>query len=308
MPTTRRRRWLVAVALLVTALASPAVGQPPPAPAVMESDTRPPRVEPLPVSQQSPFTIPPGSATAAADAPPAAGNDRNSFEGFFSNQDLSRLLPGNFKDTRYKWYGFVRVDGIYDVRPIASTDSFVTSSIPVPQGRGKNVVVTPRYTRLGFDTETPYADLAWTLKTRIELDFFSGNTSGAFGSYPLRLRFAWADFGPFRVGQDASVFMDYDTFPNVLDYQGPPGMILMRQALASVRFPLGDKVRLAFGVEQPVSDLTWQDTDDRSSSPGSGIISTAGVGRSVQAMPDFTGHLRYEGDYGHARRPAPPGC
>ena len=79
---------------------------------------------------------------------------------------------------------------------MASTDSFVTSAIPVPQGRGQNMALTPRYTRFGFDTDTPIKSLYWNLKTRIEVDFFNGNTSGAFGSFPLRLRFAWADFGP----------------------------------------------------------------------------------------------------------------
>lgn len=110
------------------------------------------------------------------------------------------LLPGTFKDTKYKCYGFVRLDGIYDFQPIGSTDSFVTSSIPVPQGEGRNTVLTPRYTRIGFDTTTPAPVCDWTVKTRIELDFFNGNTSGAFGSFPLRLRFAWIDVGPFLIG------------------------------------------------------------------------------------------------------------
>src|SRR5262249_46251429 len=57
---------------------------------------------------------------------------------------------------------------------------------------------------------------------------------GAFGSFPIRLRFAWADFGPFLIGQAASLFMDYDVYPNVLDYQGPAGMVLMRQPISSV--------------------------------------------------------------------------
>ena len=30
--------------------------------------------------------------------------------------------PGNFKDTKYKWYGFVRMDAISDSRPMGSTD------------------------------------------------------------------------------------------------------------------------------------------------------------------------------------------
>ena len=58
--------------------------------------------------------------------------------------------PGAFRNTKYRWYGFVRLDGIYDFKPIASTDSFVTSSIPVPQGEGDNVVLTPRVYTLGL--------------------------------------------------------------------------------------------------------------------------------------------------------------
>ena len=156
--------------------------------------------------------------------------------------------PGAFRNTQYRWYGFVRLDGIYDFKPIASTDSFVVSSIPVPQGDGDNVVLTPRYTRLGWDTST---DLNWTehnVNTRIEVDFFNGNTSGVFGSYDWRMRFAWIEFGPFLVGQAASVFMDYDVFPNVLDYQGPPGMILMRQGLARIKLPVfNDCNTVSFG-------------------------------------------------------------
>ena len=156
--------------------------------------------------------------------------------------------PGAFRNTKYRWYGFVRLDGIYDFKPIASTDSFVTSSIPIPQGDENNVVLTPRYTRLGWDTST---DLNWTdydVNTRIEVDFFNGNTSGVFGSYDWRMRFAWIEFGPLLVGQAASVFMDYDVFPNVLDYQGPPGMILMRQGLARLKFPIyGDDTTRRLG-------------------------------------------------------------
>ena len=95
-------------------------------------------------------------------------------------------MAGNFKDTKYKWYGFVRLDGIYDSRPIRSTDDFVTSSIPVPQGRGQNFVLTPRYTRLGWDTETPIESLDWKVKTRIEVDFFNGNTSGRIRHLTLK--------------------------------------------------------------------------------------------------------------------------
>ena len=63
------------------------------------------------------------------------------------------LIPGT--NTSFKWYGFVRLDGNYDFNPIGGTDSFVTAQIPIPQGRGQNYALNPRYSRLGLDTWTP---------------------------------------------------------------------------------------------------------------------------------------------------------
>lgn len=164
-----------------------------------------------------------------------------------------------------------------------------------------HTTLTPRYTRLGFDTETPIEGMDWTIKTRIEMDFFNGNRSGAFGSFPLRLRFAWADFGPFLIGQAPSLFMDYDVFPNVLDYEGPAAMVLVRQPVAAVRIPLGEKTRVAVGIEQPYSDIQWFENGAWIVNPNNGIITTPGVGRNIQDVPDVTGNIRYVGDYGHAQ-------
>ena len=112
-------------------------------------------------SQPAPFSFQQGAAAADSGGSISGGNDANVFAGHPPVQDvLTNLLSGTFKETKYKWYGFVRLDGIYDFQPIGSTDSFVTSSIPVPQGEGRNAVLTPRYTRIGFDTTTP-APVDW---------------------------------------------------------------------------------------------------------------------------------------------------
>jgi hypothetical protein len=211
----------------------------------------------------------------------------------------SYLIPGT--NTSFKWYGFARLDAISDLNPIGGTDSFVTAQIPVPQGRGQNFAANPRYSRLGLDTWTPTSLFDWTFHTRVEVDFFNGNNSGVFGSFPLRLRYAYADFGPFRVGQAASTFMDYDVFPNVLDYQGPNGMVLMRQIVGRVTVPLGDRVNIAFAAEQPYSDIQWFENDEFVVNPGSGIVTTAGAPRNVQDIPDFTGNIRYDSDFGHVQ-------
>jgi hypothetical protein len=210
--------------------------------------------------------------------------------------------PGAFRNTQYRWYGFVRLDGIYDFKPIGSTDSFVTATIPVPQGEGQNSVLTPRYTRLGFDTSTNLNWNDWDVNTRIEMDFFNGNTSGLFGSFPIRLRFAWIEYGPLLIGQAASVFMDYDTFPNVLDYQGPNGMILMRQPIARLKFnTLSENDTVSFGVEQPYSDIQWEDGGTFVRNPGTGIITDPTADRNEQDMPDFTSNVRHDGDFGHVQ-------
>ncbi|HKB03337.1 MAG TPA: DcaP family trimeric outer membrane transporter [Gemmataceae bacterium] len=320
MPVFTRSGWPTTIAvMLAAALGSPAFGQELPSRGEVKGPGQASdepwkasqvQADPLLSSKPPPFTLPPTATPPAAKdaaptdpAAPKVSNDPNTFAGFPQVQDaLATLLPGNFKDTRYKWYGFVRMDAIYDFRPIASTDDFVTSSIPIPQGKGRNFVMTPRYTRLGFDTLTPLKDCYdWEVKTRIEMDFFNGNTSGAFGSFPIRLRFAWIDVGPFLVGQAASLFMDYDVFPNVLDYEGPPGMVLMRQPIAAVRYQITDNLRVAAGVEHPYSDIQWLDGGGFVVNPGTGIIPTAGVPKNIQGLPDFTGNVRYTYDYGHCQ-------
>jgi hypothetical protein len=254
------------------------------------------------------YVVPPSAGLSEFEFTPDipfATNDPNFYGGNVPVQDLSSLSPGNFANTKYKWYGFVRLDAIFDFDPIRSTDDFVTSTIPVPQQSGQNVAINPRYSRLGFDTETLLDRIDWTVKTRIEVDFFNGNTSGAFGSFPLRLRFAWADFGPFLIGQAASLFMDYDVFPNVLDYEGPPGMVLVRQPIAAVRIPLTCTTQLSLGVEQPYSDIQWFDGVDWIVNPGTGILTQSGgvapVDRNVQDSPDFTANIRQTWTYGHTQ-------
>lgn len=285
--------------------AVPDILQPiPTPPPSVQPETQPTRIlmqSPAPAQPQPPiFSQQPPPFQVTPDTP-AATNDPNFYPGNKPVQDLSALSPGKFKDTKYKWYGFVRLDGTYDFRPMGGTDSFVPAQIPVPQGQGQNFAANARYTRFGFDTETPIERMNWNLKTRIEIDFFNGNDSGSFGSLPLRLRFAWADFGPFLIGQAASQFMDYDAYPNVLDYQGPAGMIVMRQGVAAYRVPFGDRLQVTAAIEQPYSDIQWLENGVWVVNPGSGVITTPGVGKNIQDVPDLTSNVRYKGDYGHVQ-------
>jgi hypothetical protein len=199
------------------------------------------------------------------------------------------LAPGSFlvpgTNTSFRFRGFVRATGLYDLNPVGSRDDFVTNTIPVPQQNGQNANISARYSRIGLDTWTPTPIFNWNVHTFIDGDFFNGPAQAVGGGgNPFRLRFAFIDFGYFRVGQQNSVFMDGQAFPQTVDFAGPRGLLNQRRPGFRVTIPLADNLYWAAGIEQPFSDIT-----------------TNGLGTNVQDMPDFASHLRYEGDYGHVQ-------
>jgi hypothetical protein len=195
----------------------------------------------------------------------------------------SLLVPGT--NTSFRFRGFVRLTGLYDFNPIGSRDDFVTNTIPVPQQHGQNDNFSARYSRIGLDTWTPTSCFGWNVHTFIEADFFNGPAQAVGGGgNPFRLRFAFVDFGYFRVGQQNSVFMDSNAFPSTVDFAGPRGLLNQRRPGIRVTVPLCDQLYWAGGIEQPFSDIT-----------------THGEGTGFQDVPDFATHLRYEADNGHVQ-------
>jgi hypothetical protein len=197
------------------------------------------------------------------------------------------MVPGSIQapgtNTSFRFSGFVRLGETFDFNPIGTRDSFVTNSIPVPQETGQNMNFSARPTRLSLDTWTPTAVNDWNVHTFFQFDFFSGNPPGVGSSSNPRLRFAYADFGYFRVGQDTTVFMDPSSFPRTADFNGPSGLVNMRQGLVRATLPLGEKLFWAMSAEQPFSAITTLGNGDT----------------GFQDVPDFATHLRYESDLGH---------
>ncbi|MBX3438136.1 MAG: porin [Planctomycetaceae bacterium] len=198
------------------------------------------------------------------------------------------LYPGSFlvpgTNTSFRLRGFVRMTGLFDFDPIGSRDDFVTNTIPVPQDSGQNFNVSARYSRFALETWTPTSFCDWNVHTFIEGDFFNGPAQAVGGGgNPFRLRFAFVDFGYFRVGQQNTVFMDNNAFPSTVDFAGPRGLANLRRTSARMTLPLTDTIFWATGVEQPFSDITIVGNGDR----------------GVQDVPDFATHLRYQEDLGH---------
>lgn len=164
------------------------------------------------------------------------------YQGFFR-------LPGT--QTILKIGGYFKSDFIRDLKPAGNSDAFVPASIPIPQVSGaNNTSVSVRPTRLSLDFRIP--------STRIgEVRFYvEGDLFGTNATTP-RMRHAYAQASNFLVGQTFSNFMDPDGFPDTLDFQGPNGMVNLRNPQFRYGLALAKSTTLYFSAEKPASDIIF---------------------------------------------------
>jgi hypothetical protein len=192
------------------------------------------------------------------------------YNGFFR-------LPGT--QTILKIGGYFKTDFIYDLKPAGNTDSFIPSSIPIPTVVGvNNSTVSVRPTRLSLDFRVP------TTKVGEVRFYLEGDLFGTNATTP-RLRHAYAQVRNILLGQTFSNFMDPDGFPDTLDFQGPNGMVSIRNPQLRYGFALSPSTTFYISIEKPSSDVTFK-TPQFSSQPNA-------------PSPDGTVRLREEFNRGH---------
>jgi hypothetical protein len=196
---------------------------------------------------------------------PHVGNATKSFETFsednlaaprYNNVPLDPKYDGFFylpgTQTILKIGGYFKTDSIFDLKQAGNADEFIPSSIPVPQVRGiKNNNVSIRPTRFSLDFRIPSTKLG-EVRFYLEGDFF-GSTSTT-----PRLRHAYAQAGNFLIGQTFSNFMDPDAFPDTLDFQGPNGLVNLRNPQVRYGFALNSHTTLYVSAEKPSSDVGFK--------------------------------------------------
>lgn len=201
-------------------------------------------------------------------------------------------IPGT--DTVVKLGGNVRLDAIADQRNNGNPNEFVTSTIPVPGQPGANSgshsTMTLKGSRitLELDRPVPYDD---TLKIYNEVDFYNDSSST---SMSLRVRHFYAQAWGLLVGQTFSTFMDIDVYPDVIDYEGPNGIMYKRQpqiryTLPVYKGPDKEKVSLFASIEQPTSEVS------------SGTAALSLGASAVNRMPDAVIGSRWDGKFGHVQ-------
>jgi hypothetical protein len=175
--------------------------------------------------------------------------------------------------------GFVQLDAITDTNRIGSKDSFVVSSIPTSGEAAGQTNFSIRQTRLFVRTSTP---TDWgPLITHLEGDFFGPDGTD------FRLRHAYGQIGEksqLLAGQTWTTFMDASTYPAIFDYQGPNGMVLVRQPMVRFTRLFDHNLQWQIALEDPNPDLS---------------TATAAPGSDTSLWPDLASNVRWSPEWGH---------
>ena len=193
------------------------------------------------------------------------------YPGFF-------VLPGT--QTMMRINGNLKTDFIFDLRPAGVVDSFIPSTIPIPQGSStKNFNVGIRESQLSAELRIPVGNMGLA-RTFIQFDFFGSN-----GATTPRLRHFYGQLKNFLIGQTNTVFMDPDAWPDIVEFQGPTSGLLARPPQFRYSFKIGKGLSSAISVEQPNSDIDFSVNGSPS--------------EAITPAPDGAMMLRYEGERGH---------
>ena len=193
-------------------------------------------------------------------------------------------------ESTFSVYGFVMLDAGYQIKQ-AHPDWFDTvRPVKLPAFRDEfapngNTYFSARQTRFGVKSSTPtkYGEL----NTKFEFELFGTGVDA--GQTTFRLRHAYGELGQFGAGQNWSVFVDPDVFPNTNEYWGPNGIAWYR----NVQFrwmPLKGKNSITIAAERPGASADLGRAADR--------IELEGV-RPRFALPDLTANVRFDRNWGH---------
>lgn len=192
-------------------------------------------------------------------------------------------------------YGFTQVDVIQDFdRVNPDWDATLRPSrIPTTEGEfgsDGQTIFSVRQSRAGVRANGEIGGRPYELK--LEADLFGVGVDA--GQTTIRLRHAYASWGPILAGQTNTLFMDGDLFPNVIDYWGPAGMVFIRNAQLRFTFLNSGGLFGAIAIEQPGDDID----------PGSIRLIDPELATNLrpnEELPDLTAQFRYGGDWGHVQ-------
>jgi len=163
--------------------------------------------------------------------------------------ERSVRLPGS--NAAFKIGGYAKMAIVNTRDPLGTTDRFVTASIPVGTSAvdddGGQFAVTARQSRLNVELRSQTSK--GTVRVFMEGDFAADNDT-------YRLRHAYGQFGSVLSGKTYSTFVDSNSQPEEIDFEGISGRINVRQAQVRYFPRIGRNSNLLIGLEDPAPDVT----------------------------------------------------
>jgi len=172
---------------------------------------------------------------------------------------LASKAEESARKATFEVYGFAQVDYIQDFNRMPPDWDATLRPTRIPTtaglyGTDGQAIFSARQSRLGVRGSVPVGE--YDLGARVEFDFFGrGNGApDAAGQNTIRLRQAYGYWGPLLGGLTASLFMDDDFWPTIVDYWGPSGMVFYRNV--QIRYtPFKGVHTFAVALERPGADL-----------------------------------------------------
>jgi len=203
---------------------------------------------------------------------------------------LCALATPSAADSIFDIYGYVMLDAGYDTKQIHPDwfDTMRPTKLPAFEdefGADGRTFFGVRQTRFGVKTTTD-TDLG-ELKTQFEWELFGTGVDA--GQTTIRLRHAYGELGKVGAGQYWSPFMDFDVFPNSIEYWGPNGMVFFRNV--QIRYmPIQGDTRMTIALERPGASADLGDYADR--------IALADVNAHFP-LPDLSAEYRLGREWGY---------
>jgi hypothetical protein len=212
--------------------------------------------------------------------------------------------PGEFRipgtNTTLKLNGFIEFDTTYDFDGsddnIRGNDwaSFLEFQPLDDLDTEDNMLyMTARTSRLGLTTTTPIGGK--NLVVRLEGDFnspspFNYSTEATTNGVTFRMRHAYGEYGGLLIGQTWSNFMDGDSLPDTVDFNGHGAFVANRHPMIRYAHSFGGPT-LSVALENPQSIAIGTDLV--------GADDSLTVGRRYDRVPDVTASLTIPFSFGH---------
>jgi hypothetical protein len=202
--------------------------------------------------------------------------------------------PGVFKipgtESTIKFYGYVQLDATVDfsARPTdienfdwATVLPMVPANGTAEAKRSPQTYLTARTSRFGIQTNTPseYGNIG----VKLEGDFNGPSyfqSESYTNSVVFRLRQAYGTMGNLLVGQTWTTFLDMGAYPDVVDFNGPGSIALVRNPQVRYTFGFGEGMTLAVAAENTRGQQYGPDV-------------------RFQQIPDLHANFTVNGKWGH---------